>query len=161
MALADVSIKSPGGNNLPSAWTFPTKAGGTNIKAGEPVKFGSSSTATYVIPAADSEPTTAAPILGIATSTSTETSSVDGTVDVQLPTAGLVFACKAKTASDINTAAKLQTFIGTSTLFDLTSSTYTVDTGVTGASDGLFVVGGDVTNSIVYFTIRPTTLQQN
>src|SRR6185295_2459435 len=150
MALADVNIKSPAGNNLPSAWTFPTKAGNTNIKAGEPVKFGTSTSATYAVACADADCSTSAPILGIATSTSTETASVDGTVDVQMPTPGLVFACKAKTASQFDTAAEIQTFIGTSTVFDLTSSVYTVDTGATGATSGLYIVGGDPLTSTVY-----------
>lgn len=151
MALGDVSIIGPSGQNLPSALKWPVAAAATTINAGEPAKLSS----TYAIPSADAEPASGSPtFLGIASSTSNQTASVDGTVDIYPCVPGLVYACKTTSATAMNTAAKIQALIGTTCVFDLTSSVYTVDTATTGATDGLLIVGGDAANSIAYFMIR-------
>jgi len=151
MALGDVSIISQGGQELPSGWTWPVAAAATTINAGEPAKLVS----TYAVPSADAEPATGTPtFLGIAASTSNQTASVDGTVNIYVNGSGLVYACKTKTAAEFNTAAKIQALIGVPVLFDLTAGVYTVDTSSTASTDGLVIVGGDPVNSVCYFMIR-------
>lgn len=151
MALGDVSIISQGGQMLPSSMVWPVAAAATTIYAGEPAKLVS----TYAVPSADAEPATTTPtFLGIAASTSNQTSAVAGTVNIYVPCPGIVYGCKAKSAAAIDTAAELQALIGVPVLFDLTSTTYTVDTASTASTDGLVIVGGDIVNGIVYFVVR-------
>lgn len=151
MALGNVSIIDQNGQMLPASRPWPVAAAATAIYAGEPCKLVS----TYAVPSADAEPGTGTPtFLGIAASNSTQTASVDGTVSIYTPVPGLVYACKAKSAATIDTAAELQALIGVPVLFDLTSSQYTVDTGATASTSGLVIVGGDIVNGIVYFMVR-------
>ena len=155
MSLANVSIIDQNGQELPSARPWPVEADSTAILAGEPVKLSS----TYAVPSADAEPGTGTPtFLGIAASNSTQTASTDGKVDVFYPVPGLVYACKTKTSTEINTAAKLQALIGVTAAFDLTSDVYTVDTGTNTSTFGLVIVGGDIVNSIVYFMVRSSVV---
>ena len=151
MALADVSLVKQAGLMLPSTIKCQVQAGATNIKAGEPVKASS----TYVIPSADAEPVTSAPtFVGIAMTTSTETASVDGIVDVLPPLAGVVFEASAKSSTAANTDAKIAALVGSLVLFDLTSGSYTVDTAATNSANGLRIVGGDSSKNKVHFVIR-------
>lgn len=153
MALGNVSIISQNGQMLPASWNWPVQAAATTIYAGEPCKLVS----TYAVPSADAEPGTGTPtFLGIASSTSNQTASVDGTVSIYVPVPGLVYACKAKSAAAIDTAAELQALIGVPVLFDLTAGVYTVDTGATASTSGLVIVGGDIVNGVVYFMVRAT-----
>lgn len=151
MSLGNVSVIDPGGLNLPPARPWPVAAAATTINAGEPCKLSS----TYAVPSADAEPVTSAPtFLGIAQSTSTQTSSVDGSVDVMPVIPGVVYACKAKSSAAFDTAAEIQALIGALVLFDLTSSTYTVDTASAASTNGLVIVGGEAATSTVYFMLR-------
>ena len=155
MSLGNVSIVSQSGQMLPSSVMWPVAAAATTIYAGEPVKLVS----TYAVPSADAEPGTGTPtFLGIAASTSTQTAATAGTVNVFYPVPGLIYACKTKTAAELNTAAELQALIGVPVLFDLTSSVYTVDTAATASTSGLVIVGGDTVNSIVYFMVRSSVV---
>lgn len=136
---------------LPSAFRWPVAAAATTINAGEPCKLIS----TYAVPSADAEPLTSAPtFLGIAASTSTQTTATAGTVDIYSISASQIYGCKAKVSTTFDSAAEIQALIGVPVLFDLTSSTYTVDVASTASTDGLVIVGGDPVNAIVYFTIR-------
>lgn len=151
MALGDLSIVKQSGQMLPAAIKCQTQAGATNIKAGEPVK----ASGVYVVPSADAEPLTSAPtFVGLAVSTSTETASVDGTVDVIPPSMGVVFEASAKSSTAANTDAKIAALVGSLVLLDLTSSTYTIDTAATNAANGCRIVGGDSSKNKVWFIIR-------
>jgi hypothetical protein len=151
MALNDVQIISQGGQNLPPAKRFNVAASATAILAGEPVK----TSTVYVVPSADAEPVTSAPTFaGIAATTSTHTASVAGVVDVYMPVGGVIYACKAKSTATFDTQAEIDALQNALVLFDLTSSVYTVDVAVTGATNGLMIVGGDPTKALVYFVIR-------
>jgi len=127
-----------------------TEAGATAILAGEPVKIGGTGS-NYVVPAADGEPNTTTLGLGVAASDSTQTSTTDGVVDVYLFEPTVAFRAKAKSAAAIDTEAELLAIINDLVLFDLTSSTYTVDTAATNGAYGLRIIGGNVTQGTVDF----------
>lgn len=154
MSLADVSIIGPSGQNLPSALSFRTEANTTVINAGEPCKIGGTGV-NYAVITADAEPVTTDPtFIGIAATTSTQTASADGLVDVYPAVPGLVYACKAKTASTFDTDAEILGVLNDKVPFDLTAGVYTIDVAAAGATNGLRIVGGDPTNAVVYFVIR-------
>ena len=157
MALGDVNIISPLGNNLPSARTMRTEANTTVINPGEPVVIGGTNN-HYAVACADAKPVVAdAAFAGIAASLSNQTASLNGTVDVYPAVPGLVYSCKAKTGSAFDTDAEVLALLNYSVYFDLTSSVYSIDTGNAGNNNtnGLRIVGGDSTTSTVYFTVLP------
>src|SRR3990167_5044499 len=157
MAKGNVRIKDNGGHNVVPTWSWQTEAAATDIKAGEPVKLKSAGS-PYVIPLADNEPVigTTTQVIGIAASDSTHDASDDGTIEVYLPLAGVVYACKATTAANVDTASELNALVADRVLFDLISTAYTVDenAGDT-ATSGLQIVGGDHLTQEIYFTLRP------
>lgn len=155
MATNDVRIKD-------SYVPVPTReyqvaASSTLIYPGEPVKL-SAAGAVDVIKLADNEPVigTTTQVMGIAATTSTNTASAAGKVKVYVPLPGVVYACKATTTSNIDTQAKLDALANDNVLFDLTSTTFTVDENAgNAATSGIQIVGGDYNKGEVYFTIRP------
>lgn len=127
------------------------------IATGTPTKSADAATAATgaVVPMVDGDGTIAQNFSGIAKDTSTDTASAAGVVTLWLPLPGYVYACKAKTASAVDTAAELITYFRKRVVFDLTSSTWTVDTE---AADALVncvtIVGGDYRTSTIYFTYK-------
>jgi hypothetical protein len=151
MALGDVRIVSPGGNNLPPAQKFKVQAGATTINAGEPVAI----SGTYAIPLADALPTTASPVMvGIASSTSNETATVDGDVWVDLAVSGLVLEAAATSFAAVDTQAEIDAMLNNLVLFNLASGVYTIDTAVVAAGNGLRIVGGNPTQGTVQVLVR-------
>ena len=151
MALGDVRIVSPGGNNLPPSQKFRVVAAGTTINAGEPVSI----TGAYAIPLADALPTTASPIMvGIASSTSTQTASLDGDVWVDLAVSGLVLEAAALNPAAVDTQAEIDALLNSLVLFNLASGVYTIDTAVVAAGNGLRIVGGNPTQGSVQVLVR-------
>lgn len=145
-------MRSQAGNMLPASFTFRTEAGATAILAGEPVKIGGTGT-NYVVPIADAEPTTTVLMMGIAASSSTHTASVGGTVEVILATPEIVWEAKAKTASTVDTDAKILALLNDVVPFDLTTGSFTVDVAAAAATNGLRILGGDPSRGVVYFNI--------
>ncbi len=160
MALADVKIISPGGYALPPSMMFRTEASSTQIFPGDPVIIGGTGT-NYVTVCADAHPlltdTYQTGLVGIAATTgTTAAAAADGTVEVNLALPGIVYACKALLASSINTDAKLLAVLNDNVYFDLAAGVYTVDVANSSAAGtgGLRIVGGDITNGIVYFIVH-------
>ncbi len=152
MALANVSPYSQGGAMLPAAFPFRTEAAATAILAGEPVKIGGTGS-NYVVPLADAEPTTSVLMMGIAATSSTQTATADGTVDVYLASPEVIWECKAKSAAAIDTAAELLGILNDVVAFDLTSGEYTVETASAASTNGLRILGGNISKGTVYFNI--------
>lgn len=154
MAKGNVKIlRNPHG--VSTTEVFLTEAAATAIYAGEPVKLKAAGS-EYVIPLADADPVlgTDTSFVGIAASDSNHTSGADGEIEVYLLQPGVVYACKAKSATAFDTAAEIKALKNTKVLFDLTSSTYTVDTGASADTEnGLIIIGGDADTSTVYFMI--------
>lgn len=161
MAKGDVRIIDNGGHNVVPTWTWQTEANATDIKAGEPVKLKSAGS-PYVIPLANGEPIigTTTQVIGIAASDSDHTASADGSVEVYLPLAGVVYACAATTAANVDTASELNALVGDRVAFDFSASTYTVDENQgDGATLGLQLVGGDADLQEMHFTLRPAAVE--
>lgn len=161
MARNDVKIHDTGGFNVVPSRVYQTEAGATAILAGEPVKLKSAGS-PYVIPLADNEPVigTTTQVIGIAAGDSTHTASADGTVAVYRAVTGVVYKAKATTAANVDTASELNALVGDRVLFDLISSTYTVDenAGDT-ATSGIQIVGGNADTQEIYFEIRPAAAE--
>jgi hypothetical protein len=153
MALDNVQIYDPAGHNTVPTWKWQVAAGVTLLR-GEPCKL-TSAGSPYVIRLADDEPVigTTTDVIGITASTATATASADGTVDVYMPLPGIVYECSATTAANIDTQTELNALVGDRVLFDLSSTTFTVDENAgTGATKGLLIIGG-TTSGKIYFTI--------
>lgn len=158
MAKNDIKVhKASGYLNLPTE-KWQTEAAATAIYAGEPVKLKSAGS-PYVIPLADNEPVigTTTQMIGIAASDSTQTASADGSVMVYPATlSGVIWKAKATTSTNVDTLSELNALVGDRVLFDLVSTTFTVDenAGDT-ATSGIQIVGGNHETKEIYFKIRP------
>lgn len=133
-----------------------TSSSDTVIYPGDPVKVNQSAS-NYVIHLATGEPTNLAPMLGIAKSTSTETATADGVVEVSVVVpAHTVMRAKATTAGNIDTAAELLGVMNDSVAFDLTSTTYTIDEneGTDPNVHGLQIIDGDITAGTLDFVLK-------
>lgn len=113
----------------------------SRINPGEPVT--KLAGAAGVIAAANNAPTTTLRIVGVATSKSTETASVDGLVDVIPIRNGQRWMCKVKVAADIDTQAKYNALIGARVLIDNTAGVYTM-LSADGASQGCVIEYSDI-----------------
>lgn len=136
---------------LVAAGAVATIAAGTPTKAAD----AAGSNTGAVVAMADGNGTIAQNFTGIAKSDSTETASVAGEVSLWLPLPGYIYSCKAKTATAVNTAAKLITYFRRRVVFDLTSTTWSIDTEATDALvNCVTIIGGDYATSTVYFTYK-------
>ena len=156
MARQDIQIKDVGGKNTVQTRVFKTEAGATAIKLGEFVKLKTAGSA-YVIPLADADGVidTMTRIVGLAAGDSNHTASADGQIAVYMPSDNYIYRAKAKTASDIDTVAKLNGKLNDRVIIDLTGGTYTIDTGAADTATSPFViVGGDIVAGTVDFVLR-------
>ncbi len=136
MALGDITIykqSSAQGGRGSQSITVVASAG--VISAGEPVFIVAGASA--VIPnSANNLLTLPSPfvpfsitgtgLLGVAETTSTNTSTAVGIVDFLPVTSQTTFLIKAKTSADINTQAKYDALVGHRVLIDYTSGSYTL-----------------------------------
>lgn len=150
MARGDIKILKG-----PTVATEYQVAAGTTILAGEPVKLSAVGDQSVVL-CATAEPVVTTVFVGIAASDSTATASVAGTVLVYTMTDETVLEAKCVTASAADTAAEIVALSNDVTAFDLTSSTWTVNTST--ASGALRIVGGDPTRSVLYLAFRDAGL---
>jgi len=82
------------------------------IKPGEMVKRASDGS-PYVIPILDGDPEQGTDkVVGIADTVSTETTSADGRVDVQLITPETILEVKATTLANVDTQAEIDALVG-------------------------------------------------
>ncbi len=136
-------------------WIVDSGAVGT-IAIGTPTKAADAAAASpylgTTIPMVDADGDTADRFTGIAKSTSTETASVDGSVEVWLPLPGLIYSGKAKTASTADTQAEIDALSGKRVLFDLTSTTWSIDAAATDAvANCVVIIGGDYRTNTLNF----------
>ena len=106
----------------------------------------------YVIHLATGDPEIGTDIVvGVAASDSTETSTVNGTVDVYMPLEGIVWRGKATTPSNL-----AEGIIFDTVTFDYTSLSYTVDEneGTDENVHGLRILDYDTDNGTVDFIIK-------
>lgn len=161
MAKGNIQIVDTGGKGNVPVIVCNTEANAAAIYAGEPV-IQKTAGSKYVIPMADGTPVigTTVAMIGIAASDSTHTASADGTVQVYLIDPNTVLRAKAKTSSTADTAAEIIALKGKRTVFDLTSTQYTIDAAAAdGATSGLLIVGGDHNTASIDFVVRPSSLE--
>lgn len=154
MALADINIADVGGANVVPALTWNTEANTTVINAGELAIIGTAR--KYAAAAADGDPVVGTEVVvGVTQSTSTQTTLVDGSVNVYIPNPGTIYSAKAKDPLLANTQAEINALIGKRVVLDLTAGKYTVDTAAAdAATNGIVIVGGDFNQSSINFTIQ-------
>lgn len=152
MALGDITIlaqSSAGGGT--GSTLFNVAASSTLINAGEPVTMVAGATA--VIPGATNLITvpsafvpysvTGTGLVGIAETTSTNTASAAGSVNVMLARSTTTFLIKANDATAVNTQAKYDALVGHRVLIDLTAGSYTMLTSDS-ALNGCIIVELDI-----------------
>lgn len=133
--------------------------GAATIASGTPTKSNESdATATgALIPMVDGDGSvTAMRFGGIAKSTSDDTASAAGTVDVWMPVPGLVYRGYAKSSAAADTQSEINVLMRKRVVFDLTTSDWTIDTA---AADALVncvvIVGGIPQTSEILFMYSP------
>ena len=132
MAIGDIMpFENAAGSKMTGALKFKVTADSTGadgtksrIQPGELVTKVAG--AAGVLAAATDAPTTTLRVVGVATSKSTETGSVDGTVDVTPAVIGQIFLISPNVGSSFDTQAKYNALCGARVLIDNTAGVYTI-----------------------------------
>lgn len=152
-------------NEAEARWTtapnLVASGGVATIQAGTPTKGADATAASpwtgAVVPMVDGDGTSSQRFTGICKSTSTDTAAVAGVTTLWLPLPGLVYAAKAKTIANADTAAEVQALYGKRVVFDVTSSLWSVDAAAADAAVNMVVIiGGDFNTSTLYFVYKIT-----
>lgn len=154
MALGDILILQQNSSVGSGARLFNVDSGSTVINAGEPVSTTAGS--NYVIVAATNTPVVGTDYyVGIAATTSTQTSTLRGVVNVYPLVPGVVYTMKPKVAATFATQALYDALVGKRVLIDLTSSSYTI-LAADSANNGCVIMPLDVvrTPGMVAFGIK-------
>lgn len=127
MALGDITIYNEGAFGYPGSTPFVTAASATRVlNAGEPVAKALAGVAVTAL--ATSKPVVATDfIAGISTTTSTETATLGGTVQVTKMVHGLSYLIAPNVAATWNTQAKYDALVGSRVTLDLTTGVYTIN----------------------------------
>lgn len=165
MARANLKVREWGGART-QVWQVDdrtTTSATATIKPGEPVKL-TGVGSPFAMLVADGDPEIGTDIfLGVAMTESTETSTVDGEVEVLMPVPGqTVFEIKATTVANIDTEAELNALIGDCVALDLATGTFTVDENE-GDDDnvhGFRIIGGDFRKQTLYITLKTGVSQE-
>lgn len=156
MALRNsVKLESQTQPEFSKSWNVPS---GTvaSIVMGTPTKTVDAAAASPYLgttaPMVDGDGATGQRFTGIAKGDSSETASAAGAVDIWLPLAGLIYSCKAKTASTADTQAEVDALSGKRVVFDLTASTWTIDAAAADAVvNCVVIIGGDFRTQTLNF----------
>lgn len=106
----------------------------------------------------DGDGATGQKFTGIAKSNSTETTTAAGSVETWEPLPGLIYNGYAKTSTTADTAAEILALKGKRTVFDLTTSNWTVDAAATDAQVSCVTLlgTGNPTLATLNFVYKPT-----
>lgn len=157
MSIGDIIILEQASLAGRGARTFNVAAGATTINPGEPVMVGNPGFVTVAaaytnFPVAGSDY-----FVGIAATTSTQTSGTAGTVGVYPGTTAMTFLANPKAATSWDTQAEYDALVGKSVLLDLTSGTYTIlATNPTVITNGCVVLAMNINEhpGKVAFTVK-------
>ncbi len=159
MSLGDITVYKVG-TTLPGSRTHQVVGAATPpaINAGEMVlkTLGNQ----YVIKMATNKPAIATDfIAGIALTTSTESSTVDGTVDVQPIVPGVIYLIKPKVAATWNTQALYNALVGSRVLIDVTAGAETI-LAADSATNGCVVENLNIQQypGLVAFSVRQAAM---
>lgn len=155
MSLGNVKILDPGAFGSIGSQPFRVNSGTTaSINAGEPVTKALGS--AFVVSAATNTPQVGTDYMaGLAMTSSNETASAVGTVQVMPFVPGVVYMCAANNSALVDTQAEYNALVGDRVLFDKTNGVYTVLL-TDGAGNGLIVAPLDVAKypGMVAFQVR-------
>jgi hypothetical protein len=142
MATGDIQFYEISAMQLNGAKKANVAAGATAINPGEPVA--ATLGGTTVTALATNKPVVGTDyMIGISTSTSTQTASVAGTVDYIPLQAGLTYIISPKVAATWDTQAEYDALVGKRVLFDLTTGSYTI-LASDSATSGLVIAPLDI-----------------
>lgn len=139
--LGDIQIHTEGAFGYPGDDAFCVGASATLINAGEPVAKSLGNTAgSYVTPAATNTPVVGTDnYAGIASTTSTNTSTAGGSVRVTKLLPGITYLIAPKVAATFATQLLYDALVGARVLLDLTTGTYTI-LASDGATNGCVIM---------------------
>lgn len=160
MARNDITLK----NELDPSATKPfIVAAGVagSVKRGEPTKGADAAAASPWTGAAaimvDGDGTTSQRFTGVAKADSTDTVAAAGQVINWLPLPGLTYTAKVKLTTDMDTQAEVDAHRGKRVVFDLTSSTWTVDSAAADAVvNNVIIIDGNFRDNTVDFVYKYT-----
>jgi len=137
MAVGDITFAVPNLASHVGARKANVAAGATAINPGEPLTQALGGTTVTAM--ATNLPVVGTNFLaGIATSASTQTASVAGTVDYLPLTPGQIYMISPKVAATWDTQAEYDALVGKSVLIDLTAGVYTI-LAADGATSGCVI----------------------
>lgn len=154
MALSDILIYDEGSFGYPGDDQFTVAAGATTINAGEPVSKALG--AVGVTALATAKPVVATDFMaGIASSTSTQTASAAGKVNVTKLIQGVTYIISPNVPASWATQALYDALVGARVTFTLATGVYTIN-ATDGATNGLVVEPLDIIRypAKVRFSIR-------
>lgn len=127
MALGDIQVFTEGAFGYPGDDAFVVVSGATVINAGEPVSKSLGVAGSVVTAAATNTPAVGTDTFaGIASTTSTNTSTANGSVRVTKLLPGMTYLISPKVAATWDTQAEYDALVGARVLLDLTAGTYTI-----------------------------------
>lgn len=147
---------------------YDTAASATALKAGEPVLLGGTyssgaASSNYASPLTDGKPVIGTDSFGgVASKDATHTASVAGKVSVAkvYPFLTEIWG-KAKVTGSVNTVSELLGVIFDVTLFDLTSSVYTIDETASADTSGLRIEDGNPAKGELGVTVDSRALRND
>ena len=110
----------------------------------------------YVVPLVDADLTVATDylVVGLAKNESTETSTVNGEVELYMPLPGIIYEIATLLTASADTQAEIDALKGQGFVLDLASEKFTADIAAgSAATNGFKVVGGDYTRQVIYFVL--------
>lgn len=131
---------------------FVVSSGGVGtIPQGTPTKM---TTIGAIVPMVDGNGTTSERFTGISTTLSTDMAAADGEVYIFEPFAEMVYTGSPKSATAANTAAKIDALKGKRVVFDLTGTTWTIDSAAAdSATNCVIIVGGTYQDNLLDFAV--------
>lgn len=142
MSLSDIQVYQSGPFGTIGSRKANVASGATTINSGEPVARALGVATVTIL--ATNQPVVGTTFLeGIATSTSTQTASLAGTVDVQPLVPGVIFLIDPLVPATFDTQAEYDALVGDRVLLDLTGGTYTI-LAVDGATSGCVIEPLDI-----------------
>lgn len=142
MALGDITILEQNSTTGRGSRLYNVARGATAIYAGEPVQRSLGGTSVYA--AFPSVPLVGTDYLvGIAATTSTQTTSANGTVDVFPLASGTTYLISPKVAATWDTQTEYDDLVGKRVLIDLTTGSYTL-LATDNSSNGCVVMPLDI-----------------
>lgn len=142
MAVGDITFAVPNLAAAVGSRKANVAAGATTINPGEPIA--ATLGGTTVTAMATNKPVVGTDyLIGIATSTSTQTASAAGTVDYLPLSYGQIYMISPKVAASWDTQAEYDALVGKRVLIDLTSGSYTI-LAADGATSGCVISPLDI-----------------